>query len=446
VLGARGTANVSTHSNAWIATAIVGGVAVLLGACAVAPAYVSVLEPLAVRVRGSGLVAVRSLARQRTRTAAVVSAIAATSALAIAATSLVLSSHIQKERAARFVRPDEVQLTGFGPNGLDQAPDAKAVAKVRAILPDGTTELRTQMPARTGVVWSLDTLTFDHPADRGSDQEVGGSVTQVQTVLASPAVVDEYRVRGDDRAQLTRTGALYINDGYLGRGNGTAIISLDVHKGAAPGTRRRKFSVPMVDGDHYLLGTMPRLLVTPALAARLGMHAAAGPVVLRAPHSLSAKARHGLATIYDAAPGVSVVFHSPPGGIDPGLAQWVLVAAALLMVLFVVAANLALSAETCDERDVLSIVGAAPAVMRRANGYKAAVQTVMGSLLAIPVGFLPIVVFVSAEHSHRPLVFPWTIVALLVVGLPVVGGLVTTTASGIALRVRPVRVSTMAYD
>jgi len=55
-------------------------------------------------------------------------------------------------------------------------------------------------------------------------------------------------------------------------------------------------------------------------------------------------------------------------------------------------------------------------------------------------------VFSLADGGNAPLVFPWLVVALLVVALPIVAGIVTTAASGIALRLRPVRISTMAYD
>jgi ABC-type antimicrobial peptide transport system permease subunit len=119
-----------------------------------------------------------------------------------------------------------------------------------------------------------------------------------------------------------------------------------------------------------------------------------------------------------------------------------------LLVLFVVTVNLALSAaETRDERDVLAVVGASPATTRRTNGYKAGLICAMGALLAVPVGFLPVVVFLTAHDSvHLPIVFPWRMVALLVVALPVVAGLVTTGASAMALKLRPVRVSKMAFD
>jgi putative ABC transport system permease protein len=449
VIGSRGSADITGNSQVWIITAIIGGVAVLLGACAVAPAYVSVLGPLAGRAQGSSRIAVRSLARQRTRTSAVVSAIAATSALAIAATSLVLSAHLERERGADYVRADEAQLVSFGATGTN-APTAAFVAKARHILPKETSVLRTNMPARTGVTWTIRSFAFDHAQadENGTLLSSESPIVGVPTVIVTPAVIDDYALGGDERAKLAHSGALYLGDESfpIGKGDGHAVISLDVHANAAPGTRTRRFSVPLVDAVHARIGAMPRLLVTPALATRLGMHAVPGPVVLRSPHNLTAVQRTRLNSLDDVSPS-SVVDYTPPGGLDPLLVQWALVGISLVMVLFVVAVNLALSAaETRDERDVLTVVGAAPAVMRRANGYKAALQTVMGALLAIPIGFLPVVVFVTADNSTRPLVFPWAVVAMLVVALPVVGGLVTTAASGLALRFRPVRVSTMAYD
>ena len=72
--------------------AIFGGVAELLGACAIAPAVVARLEPLANHLRGSLRLGARSLARHRARTGAVVSAVAAAGALAVAAGGLLLGT------------------------------------------------------------------------------------------------------------------------------------------------------------------------------------------------------------------------------------------------------------------------------------------------------------------------------------------------------------------
>jgi len=85
--------------------------------------------------------------------------------------------------------------------------------------------------------------------------------------------------------------------------------------------------------------------------------------------------------------------------------------------------------------------------MRRTSAHKAVLLAVFGAALAVPVGFLPVVVFTAADRSATPfLVFPWRTVATLLLVVPVLIGLVTSGASTVALRLRPVRVSTMTFD
>jgi hypothetical protein len=85
-------------------------------------------------------------------------------------------------------------------------------------------------------------------------------------------------------------------------------------------------------------------------------------------------------------------------------------------------------------------------MLRRASAHKAWLLSFLGAVLGIPVGFLPVVVFTRADPTNIPLVFPWRIVVLLVVLVPAAAGIVTTLASGIALRRRPVTISTMAFE
>lgn len=449
VLGANGRSSSvrAGHWQVWALTAIAGGVAVLLGACAIAPAYVSVLEPAAGRASGSGRIAMRSLARQRTRTGAVVSAIAATSALAIAASALVLSAHVKNDRAARYIRPNEVQIYGTGADNAT-APPASLVAAEQKVLPHS---VRFQLTVATlaNTSWSIQRVVPDHTGSNPSANDIVGG--DVSAAIADRSTVVEYGLSSHDREQLTAAGAL-----LLGPLSGRVVIALITHVApnvAAPPPR--EFQAALVDGRNYPLGSLPSLLLTPATARRLGMTPQASTVVLRTKNALTTDLRNQVTNVFaealDSAAGrglpANVNYYTPPGGVDPLLIQWVLLGIALVLVLFVVAVNLALSAtETRDERDVLTIVGASPGSLRRANGFKALLLTFMGAVLAIPVGFLPVAVFTATDTRNVPLVFPWQVVAALVVALPIVAGLVTTAASGVALRVRPVRISTMAYD
>jgi hypothetical protein len=72
--------------------------------------------------------------------------------------------------------------------------------------------------------------------------------------------------------------------------------------------------------------------------------------------------------------------------------------------------------------------------------------TFLGALLAVPVGFIPAAVFISLNNMNLPLVFPWRVVAVVLLVVPVTAGIVTTLGSRVALWVRPVRVSKMAFD
>jgi hypothetical protein len=210
----------------------------------------------------------------------------------------------------------------------------------------------------------------------------------------------------------------------------------------------------MADQGQYSEGALPPVLLTPAKARELGFVLGNDQMtILRLPEPITEAQRNVLRDLaYDgwtSRDGVhtNVEYLTSSGEVDPLIVDSLLVGVALVLVLFVVAVNLGLSAaETRDERDALAVVGASPATSRRTSGYKAALLTVMGTLLAVPVGFLPVAVFIGANEVDVPLVFPWRVVALLVVALPIVAGIVTVGGSAIALRFRPVRVSTMAFD
>ena len=134
----------------WALVAIVGGVAELLGACAIAPAIVARLEPLATRLRGSLRLGARSLARHRARTGAVVSAVAAAAALAVAAGGLILGNEAGNGYETEV--PDDVlvvQSYPFSgiPSAGDELPDA-VLRGVEAVLPDAQVVEAPRGPCR----------------------------------------------------------------------------------------------------------------------------------------------------------------------------------------------------------------------------------------------------------------------------------------------------------
>lgn len=473
-------ANSGEGGTVWALTAVIGGVAILLGACAVAPGYVSVLEPLAGRLRGSSRLAARSLARQRTRTGAVVSAVCATSALAIGASALVLSADAKDANEPEWMRLDEIHLSAQAtrPPGTEEgAPDLRPVDvpndyldELRAAIP-GTEVHHIQRVGVAGagpdVQWEVRDFAPAEPLPEGEAyiHLMSGPYPQF-AAIADDELLRLYDFPVEVTRRLDEDGVVAL--GYLPVG-GTATVALVAHQYDESGTSEESrsqelvppFQVEVVPDGGLPVGSLPRILMTPSRAEDLGLGSTASLTVLRAPGPLSGADRAALQDISDGyrdlaldrqGPGdqmISLDFNVlyPTETLNPRLVETLLTAAALVLSLFVVAVSLALAAaETRDERDVLVVIGAPHATMRHTSGRKALLLTLLGASLAVPVGFLPVSVFTAASESDLPLIFPWRIVLLLVVAVPIVAALATTAFSGIALRLRPVRISTMAFD
>ena len=490
-LAVVGGANATGHSEVWVLTAIVGGMAVLLGACATTPALVSVLEPLAGRLAGTWRLAARSLARQRTRTSAVVAGVCAASALAVGASALVLSIDADSAGPLPPIRPDEVHLEAElvrspGPGsftGVDSEPVAvppDLVEDVRAVLPGSEVfELAAAMPP-PGSVLQVREPGPTVPLGQGDYVFEAEGPRQRVAAVWDAAAARVYALSPEHRALLEKEGALVVGsaDGegdvslqrfevepvdpprgpvVSSNGSASAVVVGVPARRAEPGPAH---AVQVVDGRRYAIGGLPTLLVMPTSISRLGLVERPPLVVVRASEALSGGQvasvsdivedhRLDMATADAGAPQLSVssFMHYPETGLDPLVLEALLTGAALLFSLFVVAVSLALAAaETRDERDVLTVVGAAPATMWRTSARKAVFLTALGGALAVPVGFLPVVMVTLAEDPTPPLVFPWRAALMVLVAVPAIAGAVTATGSAVALRVRPVRISTMAFD
>ena len=66
--------------------------------------------------------------------------------------------------------------------------------------------------------------------------------------------------------------------------------------------------------------------------------------------------------------------------------------------------------------------------------------------MAVPVGFLPVAVVTRLLADDFPVVVPWRTIALIVVAVPVLAAIVTSTATRVASRYRPVQISTASFD
>jgi hypothetical protein len=94
----------------------------------------------------------------------------------------------------------------------------------------------------------------------------------------------------------------------------------------------------------------------------------------------------------------------------------------------------------------LTVAGVAPRTLAASAGAKAWLLAGIGVAMAVPVGLLPVAVFVAADDGAARFVVPWRPIGLLALALPVVVAAVALAASATAQRLRPVRVSTAVFE
>ncbi len=110
-----------------------------------------------------------------------------------------------------------------------------------------------------------------------------------------------------------------------------------------------------------------------------------------------------------------------------------------------VAIGLSLAAtESRDERDVLHAVGASPKTLRRVSAAKAWVLTTGAAVVAVPAGYVTILVITRATDSRAP--FPIVVAGALLVGIPLIAAGATFVVSAVAQRVRPATYATLAFE
>lgn len=455
-LGLLALAVIGSQSGAsgemWAYVAILGGVAELLGACALAPFIVARLEPLAGRLRGPWRLGARSLARHRARTGAVVSAVAAAGALAIASGALLQGAQARELHGPDL--PDDVVLSS-----LRTYDDATGIEIVSLPITDQLTAISRALGGVTPVTVRM----AGAPTAEGPDpsavrfwevRQLDPSRDYIQgasgAFVADAAVLDLLRAPAALRAALVDPGVVVLT----GRGEGRAV-EVSPPDGSSLAAR--------LVSSRYSLGYDSTILISPTRAAELGLPVTSVAAAFQTDHALTAAERETVGDVtFDLTEGdpgapqtagfLQVQWYSPPGGPSLFAVELMLTGLALVFTLFVVGVSLALAAaESRDERDVLSIAGAPPATVARSAGARAWLLAAIGGAMAIPVGFLPVMVFTKAGNGREwpgdlPLVFPGRTALTLLLLVPLCAALVAWAASATAQRFRPVRVSTATFE
>lgn len=444
---------------------ILGGVAVVFGMICATPLILDRLGRLARFLPLSPRLALRGMARSRTRSAAVVAAIAVAAGAAIGVATIaeaaILEEASYRDVSLQSLVPGAIMIQAY--DG-DQCCEDRVDPDVPAdrTLDDAQREqLAALFPGAT--IAPLLVAGFDPPPFRWSDSNVRWTSGEGPWI-ATPALLDALGFSTSDRDRLDRDGALFgrpdpsWNPGMPAPAQDEiVIVEFGDGRDAIEVEARYTDEVPSTMA-------MTNLLLAEDHARALGFTVMERGVVVTGAGEIS---EEEFTAIYEDVTGIQlgtdafVEVGDPPRG-EPGEHGWivtadvepspldesilwiaraVIVAAALLLVSLVVAIGLALAAvEGREERETLAVVGATPATMRRQAAVRAAVLALVGIALGIPTGYVPVEVVGNAgsPDGNQFLRFPWVASVLLLAAVPLAVAGAAWLASGVGQRLRPV--------
>ena len=473
--------------------ALIGALSVLAGIVCASPLIVAAVGNIGSRAGGVVRLAARSLGRSRTRSAAVLTAIATVGALATAGATVAPTA------TDDGYDPDLKELTlGFSNDVYAGAYASEVpITAERDTVYDPPPAIPTELPIdiRQGVErvlpdaeWIPITRTIDDPLpfrlETGETVFPEGFGAAGLPLVGSVTVVDPV-VEGlldlspEQQQILDDTGVLgltpFLDEIAIVSPSGPVIVELRSSIEAlgfdgVPQTLEesdRAFKV--VEARRRTLND--EIVVTPEFAAENDLATAVQVYVIDNPTDLTDVQRDALNDLqggfggqdafapeatapgYETLSGIDVVdggwwypsFEWPNQQTPEALIQLAVIVASLLLVLSVVAIGLSLAAtESRDERDVLHAVGASPKTLRRVSAAKAWVLTTGAAVVAVPAGYVTIFVITKAGDTRAP--FPFFVAGALLVGIPLIAGGATLVVSAVAQRFRPATYATLAFE
>jgi putative ABC transport system permease protein len=426
-----------------VGAGVIGGVLIVLGFALCAPALVAVLEPLAARAGATTRLAARDVVRHRSRSGPLLAAILAVASLALVGAAVLTADHGRSGDPNDVgIGRDQILLSASAPpaaapGGSIHVPAALR-ARVRGLLA-GATDAELGIDARAVDAKGAGASTILQPAQpemrpgggsgpRSSDVAIGGP--RLLSVLDAAA----------GRTALGRGAAVVLQPGLIEGGQIRIEVPL-----AGGGTRDARVPAVAVRPDRPRRQLFVAVVMSPQAAARIGLHATVGAVVVRAPRALTAAERHAVqseAIAVDRAASptagvqIRVAGRPTPDETSASLANLLAIAAALTLA--VVATGLALSAAEGQADDtMLAALGADPGTRRRLRATQAGMLVGLGGALALPAGLIPAAVIILNSHQSdgEALRFavPWPAVAVVILALP------CAAAAGAWLLSRPAR-------
>ncbi|MFD5498276.1 FtsX-like permease family protein [Streptomyces sp. NPDC127061] len=279
-------------------------------------------------------------------------------------------------------------------------------------------------------------------------------------VVADEAMLSTY-VKLDDPAAAEALAAgtpVLLNEAYAK--NGEATIKA-VHRYNEKDKQNRKLhpGKARTTTDRLKVYVAPAkyaatpgfaMIVPQRTAERLGLHTAESGSVYTVSHTpTEAETQQTYGALAQAGDGVVMQSESgPDGSVDAMLLILTLFAGMVTLGAAAITTGLA-KADAEADLNTLSAVGAPPSVRRKLSGFQCVVVALTGVVLGTLAGLVPAVALrlvdlrlalqamrqEPTESAYTPIVLPWPTLGLLVVGVPVLAGLLAAalTRSRLAL-------------
>jgi putative ABC transport system permease protein len=432
-------------------------VSYLLGGVLCCTYLVGRLETLAGHWRGALRLAARRMARYRSRTGPLVSIVMATAAVAIAISGFKLSDNASKKRDhPPSMVANHVIVSGQGLADDEVASAADGVMKLfpgakLATFPDldyngQATEYRyLRLPTRASPSTFANVRTFI------------GSEELLRTLNVSEATIERFRTGS----------AIVSSENPVSGGVPFDLVTEKLQNAPLQGTpvATTPNSQPIPQVEQVTIDSVPWpnlnigefnvgqpcptcvgarsgavVVLPPPVAARLGMKATTSNRLIVTPQALTAHDRKALYQLTNElfqrgddlaiaegkrnAAFVNVRFEPNPFWSS----SWILTlvtAGGLVLALLITAIALAMA--TVDNRAddaTLTALGAGPDLSRKVRAWEGTLLSGMGVVLAVPMGMLPVLAVQSTRTYDYPIVFPWTTVGILVLGVPTLAWLI----------------------
>ena len=407
---------------------VLAAVPTVLGAALLAPSALGVVSHRVDRLPFALRYAVRDAARSRGRTAAAAAAVTATVAGALALGIGGASDELQARSTYRASGPTGVAVVNFSNATPEQVKAIRAAVSSRlpghAVTRISAAVLTDQQVSEVVDTASGRGLLSTHAAFLGQGPLVGPEALSLLALAPAETAAAT--------AALDSGGVVVFTDGVLTTAPVTVKITA-FHSKPAPSS----WTGPALRLPVRGAWAPAQAVLSPAIAARLGLPVHPAGLLVRGPVTRTAQDR-----LQEEVTGIGRGYINVKRGYDGSSKRTlllVLAAAAAVLVLgaTVSAALLALSDAKPDFATLMS-VGASPRVRRKVAAAYAAVIGLLGATLGAAAGFVPGIAVSypltsDTSDSQGPshyLAIPWTLVLLLTVGVPVLA------AAGAALLTR----------